>query len=54
MFLESIILIITNAPLIAFAYVILFDAVILAFGYIYVYKHKNLFFRKLNNKFIGK
>ena len=39
-------LIITNAPLIAFAYVILFDAIILAIGYIYVYKHKHLSFRQ--------
>ena len=39
-------LILTNAPLIAFAYVIMFDAIILAVGYIYVYKHKNLSFRQ--------
>ena len=44
--LIRIALILTNAPLIAFAYVILFDAVILAVGYIYVYKHKNLSFRQ--------
>ena len=41
--LIRITLILINAPLIAFACVILFDAVILAFGYIYVYKHKKLF-----------
>ena len=46
--LIRIALILTNAPLIAFAYVILFDAVILAVGYIYVYKHKNLSFRQWN------
>ena len=39
-------LILTNAPLIAFAYVILFDAIILAVGYTYVFKHKNLSFRQ--------
>ena len=44
--LIRIALILTNAPLIAFAYVILFDAVILAVGYIYVYKHKNFSFRQ--------
>ena len=41
-------LILAEAPLITFAYVILFDAVILAVGYIYVYKHKNLSFRQWN------
>ena len=52
--LIRITLILINAPLIFFAYVILFDAVILAFGYIYVYKHKNLFFRKWKfNKLIA-
>ena len=44
--LIRIALILTNAPLIAFAYVILFDAIILAVGYTYVYKHKNLSFRQ--------
>jgi len=41
-------LILTNAPLISFAYVILLDAIILAVGYIYVYKHNNLSFRQWN------
>jgi len=44
--LIRIALILTNAPLIAFAYVIMFDAIILAVGYIYVYKHNNLSFRQ--------
>jgi len=44
--LIRIALISTNAPLIAFAYVIMFDAIILAVGYIYVYKHNNLSFRQ--------
>ena len=44
--LIRIALILTNAPLIAFAYVILFDAIILAVGYTYVFKHKNLSFRQ--------
>ena len=46
--LIRIALILAEAPLITFAYVILFDAVILAVGYIYVYKHKNLSFRQWN------
>ena len=46
-----IILILSNSPLITFAYVILFDAIILALGYIYVYKSKNLFFIKWKFKF---
>ena len=37
--LIRIALILSEAPLITFAYVILFDAVILAVGYIYIYKH---------------
>ncbi len=44
--LIRIALILSEAPLITFAYVILFDAVILAVGYIYIYKHKNLSFRQ--------
>ena len=43
--LVRVVLILTNASIIAFAYVILLDAIILALGYIYVYKHKNLSFR---------
>ena len=46
--LIRIALILAEAPLITFAYVILFDAVILAVGYIYIYKHKNLSFRQWN------
>lgn len=41
----KVILILNNAPLIAFAVVVLFDAVILSFGLIYFYNHKNLSFK---------
>ena len=48
LFISSIIkvfLILNNAPLIAFAIVVLFDAIILSLGLIYFYKHKNLSFK---------
>lgn len=41
----KIILILINAPLMAFAIVILFDAIVLSLGLIYFYMHKNLSFK---------
>ena len=41
----KIVLILNEAPLIAFAWVMLFDAFVLACGYIYFYLHRHLSFR---------
>ncbi len=38
----KIILILNEAPIIAFVYIILFDSIIVSFGYLYIYLHKNL------------
>ena len=44
-------LILSSSPLIAFAFVILIDAIILAIGYIYVYKLKNIYtIRRINTR----
>lgn len=41
----KILLILNNAPLLSFAFVVLFDSFILALGFIYVYKYNNLYIR---------
>ncbi len=43
--LLKILLILNEAPLIAFAWVVLFDSLVLTSGYLYIYYHKHLSFR---------
>lgn len=49
--LVKIILILNEAPLLAFAWVVLFDSIVLALGYIYFYLKNNLSFKIQHLKF---